>query len=176
MGTGIDPLTLTEKYGTDALRFGLTYQTTGIQDMRFNEDVILMGKKFTNKFWNIARYILLKVGDNYEFDFNKKIDSNRPIIAKLKETYGKVNQSIDGYNFGEAAHIIYDFIWHDLADKYLEETKEKNDQETIDTLSYLLAYCLKLLHPFMPFVTEDIYSRLPVKNKRMLIVEDWPTP
>jgi len=172
LGTGVDPLGLIEKYGTDALRFGLTYQTTGIQDMRFNEDAISMGKKFANKFWNITRYILVKLGDDYEITEENPAGSE--IISKMDSLAKSVTKNIKEYKFGEAAHELYDFIWHDLADKYIEETKNKNDQETKDTLAYLLLNCLKLLHPFMPFITEEIYSMLPLKNKTLLIVEKWP--
>ena len=125
LGTGIDPVGLIEKYGTDALRFGLTYQNTGVQDMKFSEDNILMGKKFANKFWNIARYILIKVGDGYKFDINAAPNSDEPIILKLKESISAIEKDIEGHRFGQAGHTIYDFIWHDLADKYIEETKDK---------------------------------------------------
>ena len=170
LGTGIDPVGLIEKYGTDALRFGLAYQNTGIQDMKFGEDTILMGKKFANKIWNIARYILMKIGDS---ELEPK-STNNEMVKNLSGVAKNISENMNEYKFGEAAHLLYDFIWHDLADKYLEETKDKDDQETKDTLLYVLVNCLKLLHPFMPFVTEEIYSKLPVSNKKLLIVESWP--
>jgi valyl-tRNA synthetase len=86
-----------------------------------------------------------------------------------------VAKNIREYDFAEAAHLLYKFIWHEFADKYIEESKGKTDQETYDTLAYLLINCLKLLHPFMPFVTEEIWSNLPIKNKKMLLVEEWPS-
>ena len=171
LGTGIDPVGLIEKYGTDALRFGLAYQNTGIQDMRFNEDVVLMGKKFTNKLWNIARYVLMKLGDGYEI--GEKTPSGQEIISRIDSLSRAVTENIEKYKFGEAAHDIYDFVWHEFADKYIEETKDKDDQETKDTLAYLLLSSLKILHPFMPFITEEIYSKLPIKDKKLLIIEDW---
>jgi valyl-tRNA synthetase len=169
LGTGIDPVELIDKYGTDALRFGLAYQNTGVQDLRFGENTMLMGKKFANKFWNIGRYILIKTGGG----FNPK-ETNQPITAKLKTISGEITKNIESYKFGEAAHAVYDFIWHDLADKYIEETKDKDDQETKETLAYLLLNSLRLLHPFMPFITEEIYSILPLKDKTLLLVEKWP--
>ncbi len=176
LGTGIDPLLLTEKYGTDALRFGLAYQATGVQDMHFNEDVILMGKKFANKLWNISRYVLTKVGDEYKFELDRLPDSTAGIIAKMQETTSLVSKSIEEYKFGEAAHLLYDFVWHDFADKYLEETKDKNDKNTHDTLAYLLINSLKLLHPFMPFVTEEVWSKLPTgTDKELLMISKWPS-
>jgi len=192
LGTGINPTELMEKYGTDALRFGLAYQTTGIQDMRFNEDAILMGKKFANKFWNITRYVLIKLKDDYEIRREKP--SGHEIISKMDSVAKSVTKNIEEYKFGEAAHELYDFIWHEFADKYIEETKDPaqsnsadrqqkgqtlggagaDDQETKDTLAYLLLNCLKLLHPFMPFITEEIYSKLPIEDKKLLLVESWP--
>jgi len=170
LGTGINPIELIEKYGADALRFGLAYQTTGVQDMKFGEDVILMGKKFGNKFWNIARYILMKTEG--KIIINNGLSS--PIIDRFKEVAGDITKNIDGYKFGEAAHLIYDFIWHDFADKYIEETKDKDDEETKAILSYLLINSLKLLHPFMPFLTEEIYQIIEMPGKKMLLIEEWP--
>lgn len=174
LGTGIDPAGLIEKYGTDALRFGLAYQNTGVQDLRFSEDNIMMGKKFANKVWNIARYILLKTGQDYDFDPENEIKGDLPIVTKQKELAREVEKNINEFRFGQAAHELYDFIWHDLADKYIEETKNKDDQDTKDTLAYLLMSCLKLLHPFMPFVTEEIWRHLSRDSKKLLMVEKWP--
>ncbi len=180
LGTGINPLELIEKYGADALRFGLAYQTTGIQDMRFNDDVMLMGKKFANKVWNIARYVIMRVGPDINFASPASTNKPVPIIKKMKEIVAAVTDNVENYNFSEAAHLLYDFIWHDFADKYLEETKGKEDGETKNALAYILMTCLKLLHPFMPFVTEEIYSQLaakpPTGGKKMLLVEKWPRP
>lgn len=174
LGTGVDPVGLIETYGTDALRFGLAYQNTGVQDLRFSEDTIMMGKKFANKLWNIARYALLKTGPNYKFDMHRGSNRGTPIISRLQEVVRATEENINEYKFGQAAHAVYDFIWHDLADKYIEETKNKDDRETKDTLAYLLINSLKLLHPFMPFVTEEIWSHLPLENKKLLFVESWP--
>ena len=173
LGTGIDPVGLIEKYGTDALRFGLAYQNTGVQDLRFSEDTILMGKKFANKFWNICRYIIGKIGDA-EIDPGLTAPEEIAIVNKFQAIAKSVSEDIEEYRFGQAAHSIYDFIWHDLADKYLEETKDRDDRATKEALTFLMLGCLKLLHPFMPFVTEEIYSKLPIKDKKLLIIEEWP--
>jgi valyl-tRNA synthetase len=175
LGTGINPLELIEKYGADALRFGLAYQTTALQDMRFNEDVILMGQKFANKFWNIARYVMTKLPKDYRWEIKKSPqDLRNEMAVKFDGCMINVTKNIRDYNFAEAAHLLYKFVWHEFADKYIEESKDKTDQETYDTLVYLLVNCLKLLHPFMPFITEEIYSQLPLKSKKMLLVEEWP--
>ncbi|MDP3730972.1 MAG: class I tRNA ligase family protein [bacterium] len=171
LGTGVNPLELIEKYGTDALRFGLATQATGLQDIRFGEDLLVMGKKFANKLWNIARYTQLKLGEDYQLGNTPKNE----MAGKIEEVAKHITSQIEGYNFAEAANHLYKFIWHELADKYIEETKDKDDQETKDTLAYLLVTSLKLLHPFMPFVTEEIYSRLPwLKEKNLLMIEKWP--
>ena len=112
----------------------------------------------------------MKIGDS---ELEPK-STNNEMVKNLSGVAKNISENMNEYKFGEAAHLLYDFIWHDLADKYLEETKDKDDQETKDTLLYVLVNCLKLLHPFMPFVTEEIYSKLPVSNKKLLIVESWP--
>ncbi len=181
LGTGIDPLVLIEKYGTDALRFGLAFQATGIQDMKFNEDVILTGKKFANKLWNIARYILTRVegdwDDYYRLSINE-ISGSESFGGPMKTTAEKVTEYINQYRFGDAAHMIYDYMWHQIADKYIETTKEKNqsnEEEIRKNLVLYLINLLKLLHPFMPFITEEIWSKLPLRNKKLLLIEKWPS-
>ena len=180
LGTGINPLELIEKYGTDALRFGLASQATGLQDLRFGEDLLVMGRKFANKLWNISRYVLMNISEisNFQFPISKpdtKDEQNKKILEKLEAIASRVTTNIEKYEFAEAANSLYHFIWHELADKYIEESKGKTDQETYDTLAYLLINCLKLLHPFMPFVTEEIWSKLSIPNKKLLLVEDWPS-
>jgi len=145
--------------------------------MRFNEDAILMGKKFANKVWNIARYIVMKVGADFAPPLTA--DKAAPIIQKVGKIAAALTENIEKYDFSEAAHLLYDFIWHDFADKYIEETKKREDRETKISLFYLLTTCLKLLHPFMPFVTEEIWSQIPLNQragtKKMLLVEEWPS-
>lgn len=174
LGTGINPLELVEKYGTDALRFGLASQATGLQDIRFGEDLLVMGKKFANKLWNIARFVKLKVGADYQ---PSDVIPQNEIIAKINELVANVTKQIEEYRFAEAANTLYDFVWHEFADKYIESTKDKSDAETKATLFYLLNTSLKLLHPFMPFITEEIYGRLPRANEKdLLMIASWPAP
>ncbi len=175
LGTGINPLGLIEKYGTDALRFGLASQTTGLQDLRFGEDLLVMGKKFANKIWNVARYVIMKLPEDYNWEIKKKPTGLAPITATLNNLAIQVTKNIEEYAFSEATDSLYRFIWHEFADRYLEESKDKTDQETYDTLAYLLINCLKLLHPFMPFLTEEIWSKLPIPGKKLLLVENWPS-
>ena len=198
LGTGIDPLELTEKYGTDALRFGLAFQTTGIQDMRFNEDVIDAGRKFANKIWNVARFTLMHLGpsaealpglrsqvcfggvgakaDNlYELKLPSKLDTiDKEFVEELKKIAKSTQGNIEDFRFGQAASDLYHFFWDRFAAVYIEDTKDKMDDNKRQMTLWLLANQLKLLHPFMPFITEEIWSKLPLKGKKLLIVETWP--
>ena len=174
LGTGINPLELVDKYGTDALRFGLASQATGLQDVRFGEDLLVMGKKFANKLWNIARFVNLKTGEEYQPDI--EIPKN-DMTKKIDELSVIVTKQIEQYRFAEAANALYEFVWHEFADKYIESTKDKEDEETKTTLFYLLTTTLKLLHPFMPFITEEIYGRLKQGDKKdLLMIAAWPEP
>lgn len=173
LGTGIDPMILIEKYGADATRFGIAYQLLGGQDIKFTEDNIVMGRKFCNKLWNASRFVLM------QYDGSPtaiKIDGSRTaIIKKLNKTVKSVNKNLEDYRFGEAAHTLYDFFWRDFCDKFIEEVKGKNDAKSKAALLYVLLTSLKLLHPFIPFITEEIYQQLPIKDKKKcLMVEEWP--
>lgn len=181
LGTGINPMDLIERYGSDATRFGLSYQITDLQDMRFSEDNIIMGKKFCNKIWNASRFVLQQIPES-KFSINNlkpkeiKDVSNKRIIKSMKSLSLKVDKDIENFQFGKACHNLYDFFWHEFCDKCIEESKEKKDsEETQRVLLYSLLTCLKLLHPFIPFVTESIYQNLPLKDKKdSLMIEEWP--
>ena len=191
LGTGIDPMFLINKYGADATRFGLSWQLTGGQDMRFCEDNIVMGKKFCNKIWNATRFILLQIGDS-RFSISKKTlsstqklsRSDKKIVTALNKTIKSVDKDLENFSFGKAAQELYDFFWHDFCDRYIEESKTQikkaqtktEAKETKKVLLYVLLNSLKLLHPFIPFITEEIYQGLPIKNKeKSLMVEKWPS-
>ncbi len=181
LGTGVDPADLILRYGADATRFGLIWQAMGGQDIRWAEEHVLAGKKFANKLWNIARYITIKAGgdwDKYIVNKKKPFHIDETIIWKgfggpLRTFSKDLEKLIENYAFGEALHIIYDDVWHKLADKYIEEYLSKDDYETKSNLVHFLINVLKRLHPFMPFVTEEIYQQLPFKNKKLLMIEQW---
>ena len=179
LGTGIDPLGLIDRYGADAMRFGLTYQAFEGQDLKFSEDNILMGKKFINKIWNASRFALMQIGDSEieikDPESQKKLTSaDKKIIKKLKETSQEITKDLENYQFGKAAHLIYDFFWHDFCDNYIESAKKQNDQKTKEIIAYVLLDSLKILHPFIPFATESIYQTLSFKKKKLLMIEEWP--
>jgi len=180
LGTGINPLDLCDKYGADATRFGITWQLMGGQDIHFVEDNIIMGQKFCNKIWNASRFVMMQLPKK-EIQLPKKItttglnSANKKIINTLNKTIISVDKDLESFQFGKAARILYNFFWHDFCDIYIEKAKNQNDQKTKQILLYTLSTSLKILHPFIPFITEEIYQILPIKNKiKMLMIEDWP--
>ena len=188
LGTGINPMELIEKYGADATRFGIVWQITNAQEIRFTEDHIVMGKKFCNKIWNAARFVLLQTqnskvkSQNYDLKFEMKnlTLSDKKILRALDEARGTVNKYLEKFEFGKAARTLYNFFWHDFCDIYIEESKkqiqnQKLKNQTIKILLFVLLNSLKLLHPFLPFITEEIYQKLPLKNKKVsIMIEEWP--
>jgi len=190
LGTGIDPMKYVEQYGADATRFGLIWQIMGSQDIHWAEEHVIAGKKFCNKLWNIARFVLtqnenfqpifpatrdLAQRDNFQSIFNDKISNeDEKILEQMKKLVQSTNQNIESFKFGQALRDLYEFIWHEFADKYIEYSKTKDDEETKQVLAYVLTTCLKLLHPFMPHITEEIWSKLPMKDKKLLIVTKYP--
>ena len=183
LGTGIDPIVLIDKYGADATRFGLIYQMMGGQDMKFDESHLLAGKKFANKLWNISRFVFSK---EENFDIHSVADISKVLteigdgdkesfvlLEKLSGIIKKTNDDLENFEFGQTLHEIYDFVWHDFADKYIEYAKTKESVVIKKTLFAVLLNSIKLLHPFMPFITEEIWSMMPIKNK-LLIIEEWP--
>ncbi|MFH1582648.1 MAG: valine--tRNA ligase [bacterium] len=180
LGTGINPLDLCDKYGADATRFGITWQLTGGQDIHFVEDNIVMGKKFCNKIWNASRFVMMQLPKKQMKLPNKisvtgLIPANKKILNALNKTMVSVDNDLESFKFGRAARTLYGFFWHDFCDMYIEKAKNQTDQKTKQILLYTLSTSLKMLHPFIPFITEEIYQILPIKNKaKMLMVENWP--
>jgi len=182
LGTGINPIGLCEKYGADATRLGIVWQVLGGQDIHFSEDSISMGRKFCNKIWNASRFVLMQAA-NEQIEIPKKIipsgagltPADKTILKIMEKTIKSVNGDLENLKFGRAIHILYDFFWHDFCDVYIEKTKSGAKKETKKVLLYVLLSSLKLLHPFIPFITEEIYQGLPIKNKKeCLMIEDWP--
>jgi len=187
LGTGIDPLELIDKYGADATRFALLWMTGNNQAIRFSHDNFVMGQKFCNKIWNASRFILMnQPKDPQEISQLKEVDltkEDKKIVDALKQTKKLVDDNINKYRFDKATEALYEFFWHDLCDVYLESSKnflreeanESDKKRTQNILLFVLLTSLKLLHPFIPFITEEIYQKLPIKNKKeFLMIEDWP--
>jgi len=179
-GNVVDPLGVIDTYGTDALRFALIFSTASGNDIPLAEDKIKGMKHFGNKVWNIARFILanseppLPLGEGWGEGYT---DADREILKKLDQTIKNVTDHLEKFRLHEAAQEIYQFTWYELADKYIEVSKKQLADEnlkasTLNTLHNTLITTLKLLHPFMPFVTEEIWSKLEQKN--LLIIAKWP--
>lgn len=190
-GNIVDPLDVTNKYGTDALRFALIFNTAAGTDQPLAEDKIKGMKHFANKLWNISRFILMNT-EKTEFAKPETLtDADKAILEKLSETVKTVTLDIESLRLHEAAQSIYHFTWSEFADVYIEASKpqlqdEEQKANTQNILLYTLDQILKMLHPFMPFVTEEIWSRLTEGQPRirgpqsgpgqhrLLMVEEWP--
>ncbi|MEK7227506.1 MAG: valine--tRNA ligase [Patescibacteria group bacterium] len=163
LGDNIDPVSIGEQYGTDALRMALIVGVGPGSDSKLGNDKLKAYKNFANKVWNIARYVLSQENQG---ELKKELVEEFDTMAK------DITVDMDNFRFYLAAEKIYHYIWHRLADEILEESKK--DPSLLPTTYYLLQNSLKLLHPFMPFITEEIWSELPIKNKKMLMIENWP--
>ncbi len=184
-GNVINPLKMIDQYGADALRFALVFGTASGNDQSLSEDKIRGMRNFANKLWNIARFIEMNFEGHTDVPFydeamHKKLtDSHdKRIITELNMTVASVTKNIERYRFSDAAQKIYDFTWHRVADVHLEKNKERfkaGDPQALSVLLYVYTTTLKLLHPFMPFVTEAIWETLPKKSSQPLIISSWPS-
>lgn len=180
-GNVISPLEITEKFGTDALRMGLVVGNTPGTNLNLDPQKVGAYKKFANKLWNITRFVLTETEG---IDLEKPVThpkNDKAILDRLHEVIDEVTQDLEEFRFHLASEKLYHYVWHEVADKILEESKpilQGNDQEAKDSRKYvlyaILGVSLKLLHPFMPFVTEEIWSSLPHKDSEMLMVAEWP--
>ncbi len=175
LGTGIDPLGLIEKYGADATRFGLLYLTSQDQQaIKFSEDAIHASKNFANKLWNINRFLQLS-GRTKRFTLNAKrfTLSDKWILSRLNTIIQQTTKNMEEYKLGEAARQLYDFVWHEYADWYVEISKVKSQISKLNLNPHIFKTILQLLHPFMPFVTEYIWQ-LNYPKEKPLIISEWP--
>ncbi len=180
-GNVINPLTLTEKYGTDALRMALIVGNTPGTDLSLQEEKVKAYKNFANKLWNITRFVL-STAEN--FDGKKPellVESDLANISELEGIVKDITKDMDEYRFYLAAEKLYHYVWHSFADKIIEDAKEKLKSENPEvikstqyTMIYLLRISVKLLHPFMPFITEEIWSHIKEKPENLLLVTKWP--
>ena len=171
-GNVINPLEMTQKYGADALRMGMVWGALIENDISLSEDNIKGQRNFANKIWNIARFVL--ANDVQVKKGAKQNDDDKWIRKELKSTIGKVTSSIEKYKLNKATEEIYEFVWHKFADVYIEKTKKRRE-EAQKTLKHVLKQSLKLLHPFMPFVTEKIWGiSFYEKENILLINSSWP--
>ncbi|MBN1193468.1 MAG: valine--tRNA ligase [Coriobacteriia bacterium] len=186
LGTGVDPLDLMAHYGADGMRFGLMLQVTGNQDIKFAEEKLASSRNFANKIWNASRFVLMNLGDDFVAGEPKvETVADAWILSRLSDLAARVDEGLLAYEFGETARSLYDFFWNEFCDWYIELAKprltEQGDaRETVlRNLVFVLDHALRLLHPMMPFVTEEIWSRLPLPDEdraEALMVAAWPSP
>lgn len=182
LGNGVDPIEMIEKYGADAVRFSLLWGTTLGSDIKFSEDKIATDRVFINKIWNAARFVLQNVEkiEYKDIDQVKLGIADRWILYKWNELVKNVTKIMDKYNVNRALKLMYEFIWNDFCDWYIELAKTKlygADQNqkvaAMSVLMYLLDGILKLIHPILPFVTEEIYRHMP-SSQGMIIKAKYP--
>ncbi len=175
LGNGVDPFEMVEKYGADSLRYYLTTDGSMGMDLRFDEVKLSSTWNFINKIWNASRFALMNIEDLKEIELDKLKPEDKWILTKYEKTVKAVTKHMDKYEFNLAGSEINDFTWNYFCDYYIEMSKYSIDSNTTkSTLCYVLTGILKLLHPFMPFVTEEIYSKLPVKEKESIMITDYP--
>ena len=182
LGNGVDPMDVIEQYGVDSLRWFLANGSAPGQDVRFSTDKMDAAWNFINKIWNASRYVLMNVGDLSLDNLSIGQDltlADRWILARLQTTIADVTRLFERFEFGEAGRILYSFIWDDYCDWYIEMTKEQlQDKEAANTttksiLVFVLDRFLRLLHPIMPFVTEEIWQQIGGQDKS-IVVADYP--
>jgi valyl-tRNA synthetase len=185
LGNGIDPLEVIEQNGCDALRFALVTGNAPGNDQRFQEDKILMGRNLSNKIWNAMRFVVMNTDDDFTPDLVDEsifTTEDKWILTELHNLINEATVNLDNYEFGVALSKIVDFLWDNFCDWYIEITKSrlydkecKTRNNAIYLLNYVLSEAMKLLHPFMPFITEEVYSNLVIADKaESIMVADWP--
>lgn len=178
LGNVIDPLDYVSEYGADALRMGLISGTANGKDFAFPRDKVVAYRNFANKLWNMARFMLLLMENNEVVEYKEGNDKNitdvdKEIIQKLRSLIYGVNNSLEKFRFSDASDLIYQFMWHEVADNYIEYVKTREDKGVaLGVLKYVFTTGLKVLHPFMPFVTEAIWSN--IETNGLLIENRWP--
>ena len=190
-GNVVNPLELIEKYGADSVRFALVYGNATGNDQSLSYSKLDAARKFTNKLWNMARFItlchpeLISGSNSSSTEMPKQVrhdtqdllkmaknENDKEMVKKTQELVKEVTGYLDKYQFNLAAERLYDFAWHEFADKYIEDVKNRIDEHSFVVLSSLFLVQLKLLHPFMPFVTEEIYQRF--KFGESIMIDKWP--
>jgi len=183
-GNVVNPIKMVDLYGADALRMALVFGAAAGNDISLSEDKIRGMRNFANKLWNISRLFLMNtehINDLpfYDNTMDKDLDkSDLAMLKKLEATVKTTTKCMETYRYSDAAQTLYDFAWHTLADEYLEQNKERfkaGDLKALAVYRHILLVVLKLLHPFMPFVTESIWGQLPRKHDTKLIISSWPT-
>ena len=178
LGNGVDPLEVIDQYGADALRFSLVMGVSPGNDMRFSGDKVESARNFANKIWNASRFVLMNMGDEAENLEGKTLSAaDKWILTRLNDTIREVSAHFEDYDLGLAAQKIYDFAWSEFCDWYIELAKVSLNGEgraaTLAVLRHVLICLLKMLHPFMPFITDEVYRYIP-GTEGTIMLSDWP--
>ncbi len=184
LGNGIDPLEVISQYGTDALRFALTIGNSPGNDLRFSTEKVESSRNFANKIWNATRFVLMNFDEDVDFS---KVDSakfttpDRWILSRVNTLTAEVTENLENYELGIALQKMYEFIWEEFCDWYIELVKPRLFDREDDTrleaqwvLNHVLGTAMKLLHPYMPFVTEEIFMHL-INDEESIMISAWPS-
>ncbi len=176
LGNGVDPMDVIEEYGCDALRYFLTTNSAPGMDLRYDIEKVKSSWNFINKLWNASRFVLMNIEDlkSREFDYSDLTISDKWILTKKNLIIKSITSSMDKYDFHNVGNELYKFVWEDFCDWYIELSKANMNNTTKKVLLDVLTTILKLLHPFMPYVTEEIYSMLPVKEQESIMISSYP--
>lgn len=183
LGNGIDPLEIIDKYGTDALRFALTIGNSPGNDLRFSDEKLESSRNFANKIWNASRFVLMNFDENVDFskvDEGKFALPDKWIMSRVNTLVKEVTENLDKFELGIALQKIYEFVWDEFCDWYIELVKPRLYDREMEgrleaqyVLNYVLGTAMKLLHPFMPFITEEIYRHL-INDDESIMISPWP--
>ena len=175
LGNGVDPMDVIDEYGCDALRYFLSTSSAAGQDLRYDEEKVKSTWNFINKLWNASRFCLMNIEDLKVYDFSNLAVQDKWILSKLNKVISKVTKNMESYEFNNAGGELYNFIWSDFCDSYIEMSKFSLDSvSTKSILCYAISAILKMLHPFMPYVTDEIYSMLPIRDAENIMISSYP--
>ena len=177
LGNGVDPMDVIEKYGCDSLRFFLATSTAPGMDLRYDEEKISSTWNFINKLWNASRFVLMNIEDLTIDDFNPTQNltiADKWILTKSNNLIKNIRKHMDNYEFNVVGSELYSFIWNDFCDWYIELAKINMNNTTKSVLLRVLNQIIKILHPFMPYVTEEIYQMLPIKDSNSIMISPYP--
>ncbi len=176
LGNGVDPMDVIDKYGADSLRFFLTTNTAPGTDLRYDEEKVKSTWNFINKLWNASRYVLMNLEGmkTSGYDYQNLSKADKWILTLKNNLIKDVTKNMDSYDFHNVGNMLYKFIWEDFCDNYIELSKAAMNDTTKSVLLDVLTTILKLLHPFMPYVTEEIYSMLPFKDSESIVISTYP--
>ncbi len=177
LGNGVDPIDVINNYGADALRFFLTTNSAPGMDLRYDEEKVKSTWNFINKLWNASRFVFMNLEGltKEEMTFKNLTLADKWILTKLNKVIEEVKKNMDKYEFHNVGNTLYDFIWSDFCDWYIELSKANMNSTTKSVLYQVLASIIQMLHPFMPYVTEEIYQNLPWKESESIMISTYPS-